>query len=221
MGRSLTPPRRRAAVRWGSVLVLAAAAVLACCGAAPDQAQARVKAWAAESTSGGAEGARADPEAADSGVWAAPHVQERRLPGDIRVFELSPQHFAVLMPLPADRHAHSLRQLERCDTGWDILAATQKEADEGEFNSFRCVPTTSQAKASLSEFNSEPLTKSVLREVFNVSAPCTNRRTGSALWEMISGKSCARQWLTALHDGMSKDRWHPDGCEFDPRPRGT
>lgn len=210
MGRAQPHARRccaAARLSWGSVLVLAAG-VLECCGAAPDQAQARVKAWAAESASRGAEGARLPgPEEADSGVWAAPHVQERRLPGDIRVFELSPQRFAVLMPLPADRHAHSLRQLERCDSGWEILAATQKEADEGEFNSFRCVPTTSQAKASLSEFNSEPLTKGVLREVFNVSAPCTNIHTGSVLWEMISGKSSARQWLTALHDRMSKDRW--------------
>ena len=181
-------------------------------------AQGRVKEWieAADAT-----GSAPVSDSDDSGVWVAPQVRERRLHGGVRVFELLPNYLAVLMPLPANRHAHSLQQLERCDTGWDTLAATAQEAAEGQFNSFRCVPTASQAKTSLSDFNNDTHTQRVLQEVFNVTAPCRNMYTGSGLWELISGKSSARQWLTALHDRMPKDRWHPDGCAFDPRPQGS
>jgi len=158
---------------------------------------------------------------APDGIWIAPHVQEQRLAGGVRVFILLPQHFVVVMPLPAGRHTAALLQLDRCDTGWDTLASTEQAWSEGEINSFRCAPQPSQARAALAEFNGHADTQRVLREVFNVTRECADIHTGSRLGEMLSGKSRGRQWLTALHNGMPKDSWHPDGCEFDPRPPGA
>ena len=158
------------------------------------------------------------PPVAASGVWVAPHVRERKLAAGVRIFELLPGHVVAMIPLPAGRHAPALQQLQHCDTGWGTLAATELN----EVDSFRCVPTPKQAHAALAEFNGDDLTRRVLRDVFNVTRPCTDiRHTRSWLWEWAGGKSSARQWLTASHAGMPADSWHPDGCEFDVRPPGA
>lgn len=81
---------------------------------------------------------------------------------------------------------------------------------------------TSRAKEALSELNHDQAIHNAMKHAFNVSAPCTDREAQRGrLWEMITGKSNSRQWLTALNDAMVKDVWHSDGCEFDPRPAGA
>lgn len=122
------------------------------------------------------------------------------------------------MPLPPHRHDRALAQLEHCNVGWDTLAATAQDAD---INSFRCSPTPTAARVALADFNQDASTQRVLRQVFNVTAPCVDIITGSTLGEVFTGRSSTRQWLTALHNGMPKDSWHPDGCQYDPRPPGT
>eukprot|EP00277_Geminigera_cryophila_P025826 CAMPEP_0179483462 /NCGR_PEP_ID=MMETSP0799-20121207/60649_1 /TAXON_ID=46947 /ORGANISM="Geminigera cryophila, Strain CCMP2564" /LENGTH=333 /DNA_ID=CAMNT_0021297011 /DNA_START=231 /DNA_END=1233 /DNA_ORIENTATION=+ len=135
---------------------------------------------------------------APDGIWIAPHVQEQRLAGGVRVFILLPQHFVVVMPLPAGRHTAALLQLDRCDTGWDTLASTEQAWSEGEINSFRCAPQPSQARAALAEFNGHADTQRVLREVFNVTRECADIHTGSRLGEMLRPAPTGADAITVL-----------------------
>jgi hypothetical protein len=149
------------------------------------------------------------------GIWAAPNVTEQRLHGGARVFELSPQHVVVVMPLQAERNVPSRRQLDGdCDTGWEPFLAYSDD----KIPTFACSPTSSQAHTALAELNADPGIQHAMKHAFNVSAPCSDRAAQRGwLWEKITGKSNSRQWLTALNDAMIKDVWHSDGCEFDPR----
>ena len=156
------------------------------------------------------------------GVWAAPHVPAWRV-GQARVFEPSAGHRVAVMPLPNHRHFHALRQIASdCDAGWEPLLSYNDE----DIPTFACKPTPSRAEADRRDFYTDNTTRQLLHDIFNVTAgpgreTCVDRREATSWWEMLTGKSSARQWITGLNDRMLKDVWHSDGCFYDPRPGGT
>ena len=177
------------------------------------------------------------PSAAWSdGVWAAAGVEESQPAPGLRVFSI----------VDATRHRHRVlvaegrgdspllvaarAWLDECpSTRWHPAVSYDDDRDVRQPNSFSCKYRMTGADRLLGHFNR--LEADAMRMVFNVSKPCeymTDAAAGSGGLQQMAGAlqtllrlRYRRAWVLALHEEMTPDAFHPDGCETTARARGS